>query len=320
MNGRQGEADVVEFSDEKLASAFHRRRFLQTATAAAGGALLSDSVWAQGAQVRAGPPPAYNLRDDGGKNYITAVQDQDDPVPCNACTAFAVVAAVEGTHVKFHAQPGTPANPPTGPKLDAKELFLRNPIDPSQGGSGGCATHQWWPKNALARCTGPSGGLQGSPSAVQIKGFQNLLTQGNLQDTQNKMQCWIHSKGPVLAVMVQYEDFYTWGKTWSDTHPANTPNTNVYTPGAILDVCGTGGTNPRGKRPRIPIVGGHVVAIVGYNNPKKYWICKNSWGSDWNGDGFVFIEQGKVTGSGVSGCYIDLIDVWGVYLDDATCT
>lgn len=318
---------MVEFSEKKSAGAFHRRRFLKTATAAAGGTLLPQSVWPATPQLRAAGQP-YDLRNDGGKNYITAVGDQEDPVPCNACTAFAVAAVVEGTFNKFNRQSGTPSVPPTSPKLDAMELFLRPSTGSTDVGSGGCGTSHWWPKYALARCKSP-GGLQnvGSlPSPVQIMGFKNFLAQGgnpaqNLADTQENMRCWIHSKGPVLAVMVQYEDLYAWGKMWSDANPGK-PNTNVYTPGAILNVCGTTIPTPAGKRPRIPIVGGHVVAVVGYDNSKKYWICKNSWGSDWNGDGFVLIEQGKSGGSGpigVGGCYIDLIDVWGVYFDNDTC-
>jgi Papain family cysteine protease len=323
---------VVEFFEKKSAVGFHRRRFLKTATAAAGGALLPQSVWS------AGPPQTYNLRDDGGKNYITAVKDQEDPVPCNACTAFAVAAAVEGTFNKFNLQSGTPSVPPTSPKLDAMELFLRTSSGPYDVGSGGCGTSHWWPKYALARCQSPAPGLleAGSSPATykQIKGFKNLLAQGNpnpiqnLADTQENMRCWIHSKGPVLAVMVQYEDLYAWGKNWSDAHP-DMANPHVYAPGAMLPVCDTTASAPAkaqplatSKRPRVPIVGGHVVAIVGYNNPKKYWICKNSWGADWNGDGFVLIEQGSAGGSGpigVGGCYIDLIDVWGVYFDNDRC-
>jgi hypothetical protein len=314
---------VAEFSEEKFASAFHRRRFLQTATAAAGGALLPQSVWAQTAQVRPAATP-YDLRDDGGKNYITAVKDQEDPVPCNACTAFAVAAAVEGTFNKKNLISGTPTAPPPGPDLDEMEFFLRQSTGPDDIGSGGCGTSHWWPKYALARCQAAGMKQQGATQPLKILGFTNLLSESlstarqNLKKTQDDMKCWIRSKGPVVAVIVQYEDLYAWGKAWNEQHPG-TANTNAYAPGKFLSLC-AGATPPR-KRPRIDIVGGHVVAIVGYDNDN--WICKNSWGSDWNGDGYVLIEQTGPGGTGhlgVDSCYIDLIDVWGVYFDNPNVT
>jgi C1A family cysteine protease len=55
-------------------------------------------------------------------------------------------------------------------------------------------------------------------------------------------------------------------------------------------------------------VGGHAIAVVGYSKD-DHWICKNSWGDGWNGDGYVRIAQGK---NNTAETYIDCIDVWGV--------
>ena len=41
------------------------------------------------------------------------------------------------------------------------------------------------------------------------------------------------------------------------------------------------------------IVSSHAVAIVGYNNKSKYWICKNSWGTDWGENGWFRIKYGN---------------------------
>jgi hypothetical protein len=35
-----------------------------------------------------------------------------------------------------------------------------------------------------------------------------------------------------------------------------------------------------------PRIGGHVVAIVGYNDSQQCWIVKNSWGTKWGEDGW----------------------------------
>jgi len=132
---------------------------------------------------------------------------------------------------------------------------------------------------------------EGSPKPRVYAAATYLLTD-KLNETQDKMKDWISSRGPVIAVMVQYDDFYQFGKEWSDNN-GTAQNTNVYGPGKKKDP---------GK-----IVGGHTIAIVGYSQ-NKYWICKNSWGP-WNGDGFIFIEQGQ---GNRAETYIDLIDVWGV--------
>jgi hypothetical protein len=43
----------------------------------------------------------------------------------------------------------------------------------------------------------------------------------------------------------------------------------------------------------------HIIVIVGWNDDSSitnggYWICKNSWGSDWGYDGFFNIEYGAL--------------------------
>ena len=70
--------------------------------------------------------------------------------------------------------------------------------------------------------------------------------------------------GPLPATMEVYEDFY----------PNYTGGVYKYTNGGY--------------------VFGHVVTIVGYDNTwggedEGYWICKNSWGTEWGEDGWFKI-------------------------------
>jgi hypothetical protein len=190
------------------------------------------------------------------------------------------VAAVECTYNKKNNSSGT-----TGPDLDEVDLFT-NPGPPA-----GCATTHWWPRHALAYCM--TNGLKRQGSSGRIFAAASYLVENKVNDTQEKMKEWIFNNGPVIGVMVQYDNFYQFGKDWYDAN-RNQPNTNVYAPG-------------KHKNPG-QVKGGHSIAIVGYFK-NDYWICKNSWGKDWNGDGYVYIEQGK----GKYGeTYIDCIDVWGV--------
>ena len=238
-----------------------------TAGVTTGGILPSPS-WAV--------TPLFDL-----KNYMTPVKDQDDPLPCNSCTAFAVVATVEGTYNKTNGHTGG-----TGPDMDEMDLFK------NAGPASRCATTHWWPKEALRYCE-MTGLLTAGKPKTKIKPPTNLLDPNdNVNNTQTNMKNWIRTHGPVVAVLVQYEDFYGFGNCWFQSNGV-TANTNIYAPNK--------------HRPG-PIIGGHTVSIVGFDN--NYWLCKNSWGATWNGDGYVRIKQG--TNGGQAETYIDKIDVWGV--------
>ena len=36
----------------------------------------------------------------------------------------------------------------------------------------------------------------------------------------------------------------------------------------------------------------HCVQIVGVNKSKGYWIIRNSWGTDWGQDGYLYLQTG----------------------------
>ena len=50
----------------------------------------------------------------------------------------------------------------------------------------------------------------------------------------------------------------------------------------------------------------HAITVVGYGNDgtNEYWICKNSWGTDWGEYGYVKILKTQTTDDlGVCGIY-----------------
>ena len=246
-------------------------------------------------------PKAFDLRDVGGKNYITSVKDQAD---CNSCTAFAVVATIEGS---YNRQKNRPIQPGADtPGFSEAQLFFCN------GPPGGCSCHAWYPEQALSFCFSPGGvtdrsNNDGTPRQCKTPdGSWNWTTirdARRLRDA-TEMKRWISGKspdgpgGPVIAVMLEYADLRLWKGGESKTYsPAQD------TPDAI---------NWR--------IGGHVVSVVGYDDTKardQFWICKNSWGTtEWNpaGKGYFRVKQETGLGPRARKTYIDSFDMWGVVL------
>lgn len=52
-----------------------------------------------------------------------------------------------------------------------------------------------------------------------------------------------------------------------------------------------------------PNFGGHAVCVVGFDDNKGAWLCKNSWSKHWGIEGFFWIKYGE--------CSIDLI-MWAI--------
>src|SRR5262245_10821181 len=263
----------------------NRRDFLKSSTVIATGmAVASMSPGTASAVAPATAPPGFDLR---SQKCITPIKDQG---ACHSCTAFGVVATIEGSH---HWQKNLPI--PANPALDLSEadLFNAPPV------LGTCNIDHWCPRGALEYCQITAVLPPGSTTNKYKIASAHPLVENDITLTIEKMKNWISNTtskgGPLVAVMVEYDDLLRFGLN-------RTPGsdvTDVYKPGWE-----TGSVRPK------PL-GGHVVSIVGYEDKgrSKHWICKNSWyigaGNPWNGNGFVRIEmRGR--------SYIERINVWGV--------
>jgi C1A family cysteine protease len=52
--------------------------------------------------------------------------------------------------------------------------------------------------------------------------------------------------------------------------------------------------------PGDPTVGGHAVVAVGYSDPKRQLVVRNSWGSSWGDGGYFYMPYQYITGSQIS--------------------
>lgn len=90
--------------------------------------------------------------------------------------------------------------------------------------------------------------------ATHIKWYQAI---GVIEDQKR----WLDQYGPLVATFVLYNDFGSWKPTSADS---------------VYSYDGTSAST-----------GNHLALIVGYDDNKKAWIMKNSWGKGWGWNGFV---------------------------------
>jgi C1A family cysteine protease len=205
-----------------------------------------------------GSPSAFDWRNQGGQDYITAVKDQG---ACGSCVAFGTTAAVEGT---FRVQRGNPSL-----AVDLSEASLFYCIAASQGRN--CSTG-WWPQDALTGyqnvgvpdegCFPYTAGNQPCSQCADWASRATKITGFHSVSSAIDMKTWLSSRGPMSACLTVYDDFFS------------------YTSGVYHHVTGN-------------VAGGHCVCFVGYDDGLNCWICKNSWGTGWGESGYFRIAYGE---------------------------
>lgn len=226
-------------------------------------------------------PSSFSWRDINGVDFTTPIRNQN---PYPSCESFALVAAVE-TMVQF--QVGFPFNC----DLSEAHLFFF---------SGGNIIWGSYPENDTKFLKD-----YGVPDEVcwpyphDLYQYPLNTTSPDWQDRTVKITDWSYlpadpvaiktallTNGPVPSYFLVYDDFVYFKKGIYQHRWGNTR-------------------------------GAHYMAIVGYNDDPGYWIVKNSWGTNFQEDGWVNIKYGEC-GIGTINFY--LTGVYGkfpiVYVDD----
>jgi C1A family cysteine protease len=200
-------------------------------------------------------PAAVDWRSGG---WVTPVRDQGN---CGSCVSFCSCATIESAvRIKLN-------NP--GFAIDLSEGFLQF------CGGGSCGG--WGLTSGLdyAKSTGvvdeacmpytAGGGTDMNCAASRCSDWQNRLTKLNSYSGYSTMQARkdaIATKGPLLAGMAVYNDFF------------------AYSSGVYVKSNNT-------------LAGYHCICAVGYDDNQQCWILKNSWGPGWGENGFVKIRYGQ---------------------------
>lgn len=202
-------------------------------------------------------PTKIDWRNVNGHNYVTGVRDQGN---CGSCWAFGSTAILESRILITSHTPDK--------DLDLSEQAMVSCDDENMGCSGG------FPDSAMSylktagiplETDAPynSGGT-GITGACTAKMQQNTYRVTGFEDVATSVEAIknaIVQYGPLVTGFVVYTDFLS------------------YQSGVYSHVTGVA-------------EGGHMVAIVGYDDVEQAWIIKNSWGPDWGEGGFFRIKSG----------------------------
>ena len=199
-------------------------------------------------------PPYFSWRDVNGIDYTTPVKNQ---APAPTCEAYALVAVLE---TKMQYTLGKIYNP----DLSEAHLYFYpggtiragyvNIIDAA---------------NYLVEHGVPDEGCFPDPHRPydfpfeSLPGWENrsvkITEWGWVNHSEDEIKKALIEHGPLAICMIFWRDFY-------------------YYHGGIY--------HHRWGR----VAGGHVVAMMGYDDEQRCWIIKNSWGTEWGENGWFRIS------------------------------
>jgi C1A family cysteine protease len=206
-------------------------------------------------------PTRVDLRNVGGRNFVTSVKNQGG---CGSCVAFGTAAGLE---TAARMEMGIAVSDPGGgvlPDLAEAQLFFC--------GAGEACDLGWYVSAAMQYAEEHGVAPEGCFPYSAHNQPCNLCPESGQQATKvsrwhpitspEDAKTWLATRGPLVTCFTVYSDFY------------------AYSSGVYHHVEGE-------------FVGGHCVACVGYDEGQQAWLCKNSWGTDWGEDGFFWIGYGE---------------------------
>jgi len=269
-NPNQAELDRVHSQPapnvNTIVSDFRSRLSPGVAAALAPAPVAGKAGATAGATATAGGSPRpskVDWRNYKGRNGVTAVQDQGQ---CGSCVAFGTSAALESMLLLEHNVTFD---------LSEADLFFCNGCRCANGWnasdavsavqSKGVPPSSCFPYPAVTENNGTD--VPCSPcvawAAMAAKATRNTC----IYDTESRKQ-YLANVGPMIACFEVFEDFYTFFYGRSSAN-------DIYTHVTGSDV------------------GGHCIEIIGYDDTRNCWICKNSWGPGDPGNGFFLIGYGQ---------------------------
>lgn len=203
-------------------------------------------------------------RSRDGVNWVGPVMNQGN---CGSCVAFAAVATLEAQVAISTGLPWIRAS------FSPQALFACG---------GGACDYGWYPASAARflkntgvadeACLPYTSGSTGVDVACSEKcgdsanreyKIANFKTNGFTSSVDAVKKDL--ANGPMMTTLTVYEDFMTYGG------------------GVYKHVTGSQ-------------LGGHAVSLIGYDDTKRAWLIRNSWGEEWGEKGFAWVSWDDVSG------------------------
>lgn len=204
------------------------------------------------ATIEAALPSAYDARLDG--DIVTVAKDQGQ---CGSCWAFACVGALESHLLKANM---------TGPEelSEQQQVSCNTAMWGCDGGSSS-AIRYWENKGPLYETYFPYTTSDQTPCIEEEQLGYRIVDYHTVVQNTASFKDSLYTYGPSYWRFNVYSDFYTyWNYGSFDTVYVN----NAYS-----------------------LEGGHAVLLIGWDDAKNAFLCKNSWGATDgpNGDGTFWI-------------------------------
>ncbi|MBN2656414.1 MAG: hypothetical protein JXR86_05080 [Spirochaetales bacterium] len=205
---------------------------------------------------RADSPASFSWGNVDGRNYLTTVKNQRF---CNSCVAFGTLAVVE---IMARIEKGTST---VLSDLSEAQLFFKSSDDHNcfTGWNIGGALAYLQQTGVIPERDFPYDfdcSFQALPEGWEDK--TTVIGKDVTLDSHYGMKKWIREKGPLISVIELHPDFLFYKE-------------GVY--------------HPVKKHS----LGGHCVAVVGYDDESGSWLCKNSWGRHWGDRGYFRVAYGE---------------------------
>ncbi len=209
----------------------------------------------------------FDWRNVDTQNWISPISNQGN---CGSCVAFAAVAVLEAQFT-----------------IDSKLSWLKPQFSQEAffNCGGGSCKYGWYPDWAASQlkrygttdlaCVPYDLGVTGKDIMCQANycndqsnrtiRISNITTPSRVIGGSDKKVKDALKHGPLLTTLNVREDFLYY-------------KSGVYK------------TNSRNK------VGGHAVALIGFDDFRRAWLIKNSWGEDWGENGFAWVSYDDPSG------------------------
>jgi cathepsin L len=234
--------------------------------------------------------PGLIVQDTG---IVTAVEDQNTPVPCGCCWAFATIGALEAAYAKNNTL-----------QIGASEQYLLNnaaavlssAIPVAWTCDGGwfafemlttSQPNQGAPRRSDLLYTGvqaPGQGANPRPFQVLTWGYVSQTGDMNATPSDTELKQALCKYGPLASAIYVPTVNGVAADNWS-----------LYQSGVFQDAP---------NDPNLAV--DHAIVIVGWDDTQDggAWIVKNSWGNDWGDDGgFCYVKYGY-NNIGTGACWV----------------